>query len=462
MKTNHPALLVEPKSTPAAWPGKRVVEGRTIIQLPSTICDTEHKGPLSRKAGDLFYNNSISGSRTRSVLLMQSVLSNQVTNQGSHRLRLLDAMTASGVRGRRWLNECKAVGELDLQVTFCDIDPLAIEWAASNHRLHPPASSRAEVEFRCQNLFQLLASTEWDWIDIDPFGSPRRFIGPALLAAATGAVMEISATDSAALTGSAPGACLRRYGAKAVTDWLAHDTGLRILLGRLYASAASLGRSMRPLLSIWDSHHLRVSIEMDPPETEPEQQLGWRVKWPSADELAAAQTAGLHPLGPTNPQPSCLLPLDYPLDDEDSRVSGPLWVGPMAAEAVLEGMTEELALEFCAMDSELSEGYFLQLEGEQDSSQIIRESRTSAIRAVRYLADEASLCSSPAVLIAVDDLTACLPIGGPPSPRKVAARLREMGFAAAQARYANPAFRTNADWDAISQAVLEISPPAPT
>ena len=100
------------------------------------------------------------------------------------------------------------------------------------------------------------------WVDIDPFGSPVSFIDSAIQSMARTGVLEISATDSAALTGSSKNPLMRRYGAKVKTDGLAQDSGLRVLLANVARIAAKYDRKIEPLMSIWDSHHLRISIKV--------------------------------------------------------------------------------------------------------------------------------------------------------------------------------------------------------
>ena len=75
-------------------------------------------------------------------------------------------------------------------------------------------------------------------MDIDPFGSPLPFLDTAVQSLARSGVIEVSATDTAALTGSSRGAMLRRYGARVRTDGLAHDSALRVMLANLASSAA--------------------------------------------------------------------------------------------------------------------------------------------------------------------------------------------------------------------------------
>ena len=109
------------------------------------------------------------------------------------------------------------------------------------------------------------------------------FLDLAMQATARKSVISISATDTAALSGSSPGPLRRRYGASVHMDGLKHDSGLRVLLASAARAAARHDRVIRPLLSIWDSHHLRITILVERSKlgaSAMEENLGWRVASP--------------------------------------------------------------------------------------------------------------------------------------------------------------------------------------
>ena len=260
--------------------------------------------------------------------------------------------------------------------------------------------------------------------------------------------MEVSATDSAALTGSSKNALLRRYGARVRTDGLAHDSGLRVLLATVARAAARHERSVEPLMSIWESHHLRVSmcvVRGVEGANQVEDSLGWRIGSPTADEVRLSISAGLQPETSLNSLPMhCFLPLSHPVERSDKRVSGPLWIGPIGQSEAMASLTEERALDICGpiASEEDSVGW---------SERDFEYERRRIARSVRHISDEASVIGSPH-LILVDDLASWLGSGSPPSPSGMVQALCEAGHRAAVAHYGKPAFRTDAPWDAIVSA----------
>ena len=140
--------------------------------------------------------------RTRSVLLMDYMLDDEWFNKP--KIHTIDALCATGSRINRWLTGAQRKGR-KITVTGADLDEEALEYAQQNC---------PGVEFRNEDSRQVLLSSGWQWVGIDPFGSPVPFLDSAMQSSARRAVMEITATDTAALTGSSARACLRRYGAK--------------------------------------------------------------------------------------------------------------------------------------------------------------------------------------------------------------------------------------------------------
>ncbi len=399
-----------------------VREGRTEHRLPpakegrSELQQERHgKGPADRAHRSVFHNPAMANCRTRSVLLMDYMLDSEWLNKPV--IHTLDALCATGSRINRWLTELPNEKAAKLRITGADLDEEALEYAKKNC---------PDVTFIHKDSRQVLLESGWQWIDIDPFGSPLPFLDSAMQSSARRSVMEITATDTAALTGSSANACLRRYGAKISTDGMAHDSAIRLLMATVARAASRHDRCIIPLLSSWDSHHIRVSVKVHrsiQSANQLEDDLGWRVANPTPDELKFATDSGLHPQGETEGQPYCLLPFDYPVRRDDERISGPLWTGPLFDRDVLASMTVERAVELCGDDAE---------------------------RAVRYLVDEAELADVRS-LITTDVLPRYCAVGGPPRLAELVEGLRDAGYKACIAKWGAPAIRTDAPWTIVLQ-----------
>jgi len=440
-------------TSPEGWPGLLHLEGRTNIRLIEEA-ERHALGPRAKKSGVSFYNPAMSGNRTRSVLLFEHILGSGILGSGT--IYALDGLCATGIRARRWINELPAEMASRICATLVDLDPISLSWAIKSHEMYPPEHGNGELVPMVGDLRRVVLDSGRHWVDLDPFGSPVPFLDSAIQSLARSAVIEVSATDSAALTGSSKRPLLRRYGARVRTDCLAHDSGLRVLLAVVARVAARHGRCIAPLLSVWDSHHLRVSVRIRKSlegANSVEENLGWRVHSPSADELLASKAYDLHHGSSELIHPmSCLLPLDYPVNRSDKRISGPMWVRQIGCGEAMASMTEDRALQICGPNEDsVSE----QLGW---SSREIMIARRKIANSVGKISEESGVIDA-SHLVVVDDLASWLGVGAPPSPKKMVELLIDAGYRAGLANYGRPAFRTDAPWDYIGEAAFSLQPP---
>ena len=149
---------------------------------------------------------------------------------------------------RRWRNEVPAEHQRRLRITANDLDSVALDRLTSAHDTHPPATSvdHALEDDRYERpisgsmhngLFVMnndariaLMEAAYQWVDLDPFGSPVNFLDAAVQGLSRVAFLEVTATDTAALTGSSASSQQRSYGAKGIVDSYAHDDAVRVLL----------------------------------------------------------------------------------------------------------------------------------------------------------------------------------------------------------------------------------------
>ncbi|DAC27280.1 MAG TPA: hypothetical protein D7H76_00415, partial [Candidatus Poseidoniales archaeon] len=222
-----------------------------------------------------------------------------------------------------------------------------------------------------------------------------------------------------------------------------HDSGLRVLLASAAKAAARHDRVIRPLLSIWDSHHLRVTILVERSKmgaSAVDANLGWRVASPNDSIVDLAIQAGLLPEHDSGSRPMhVMLPLNaYP--NLNAGVSGPLWTGDIGDPDVMASMSETAAEEICKVG---------------DPEMNLKEVRR-AKRAVKRICDEGKAIHGRHLVI-TDALPSFVGGGDPPSPTKMAETLRGEGFCAEVSRYAEPSFRTDAPWSAVLQAFVSLS-----
>ena len=169
-----------------------------------------------------------------------------------------ELLAATGVRGLRVLHESGGLHRLE----STDAGPAASEVLITNSTRYAAEGAVA----RRWDAREPLERGAFDWVDVDPFGSPLPYLDAAFGAVRDGGLLSVTATDMIVLAGVQAAATRRRYGAEPVRGRLGPESGLRILLRTLAERARRDGRSIRPLLAYARDHYVRgyVLVERTP------------------------------------------------------------------------------------------------------------------------------------------------------------------------------------------------------
>lgn len=216
---------------------KEFREGKAIFKANLSGKD---KGP--GKAKGVFYNPAMKLSRDLHVAFAK---------QFDFRGIMLDGLAASGIRGIRLNLEAK------VNVEFCDSSRIATETIAENLEMNGIKS-----KIYNERVEDLLQDRKYDWIDIDPFGTPAPYLEAALKGLNDGGILGVAATDTAVLCGAKPSICKNRYGAVSMRRVAAKEVGVRILLSRIHNIASEMDKGIEPLLCYSEGHHLRVFVRL--------------------------------------------------------------------------------------------------------------------------------------------------------------------------------------------------------
>ncbi|MEM3736751.1 MAG: tRNA (guanine(10)-N(2))-dimethyltransferase [Candidatus Bathyarchaeia archaeon] len=175
-------------------------------------------------------------------------------------LRVCEPLTGCGVRGLRFASEVKGIREIVIN----DLNPNAAQLAKLNvERLG--FDGLVKVEDKDANLLLSLHAQpgcRFDYIDLDPFGSPAPFLDSAFRALRDGGVVALTATDMAPLCGTHQKACVRRYGAKPLRTEYCHELAVRLLVGFAIRVAASKDQVAEPLFCHYTDHYVRVYLRL--------------------------------------------------------------------------------------------------------------------------------------------------------------------------------------------------------
>ncbi|MGC9310150.1 MAG: hypothetical protein ACP5E4_00320 [Candidatus Aenigmatarchaeota archaeon] len=190
-----------------------------------------------------FYNPEMCFDRSLSEFIIQALQPRKV----------LDGMSASGVRGLRYASVLP-----ESEVVLNELSPDAVRLIKKNLRANRKALGTAKVRVENKNLYKILGEEMFDFIDIDPFGSPVYFLESAARSIRNGGAVALTATDTAALFGTSPDASLRKYGVRSLRCDFSKELGLRILITAAIRKFAEYEIAFTPAFSYCRRHYFRV------------------------------------------------------------------------------------------------------------------------------------------------------------------------------------------------------------
>jgi len=273
-----------------------IQEGKTKIFLSER---KKSRGPKRREAG--FYNPALELDRDLCVLICQYAV-----HLGCK--KFLDALGATGIRGLRIANEVNG----DIEVEINEINPASFKKIERNVKLNG-----LNVKLWNMDARSLCIMHKYDYIDIDPYGSPSPFAFSAFNGLRRKGIVAFTATDKATLCGVYANACRRRYDAIPMRGIGMKEIALRILIGFLVRIAAMNDYAATPIFSYSHDHYFRVYLKMEKGARKSDDALkhigfacwddGWKIK-----------------------------------DFCEKRCAGPLWTGKIFDGELLSFIEEEI------------------------------------------------------------------------------------------------------------------------
>ena len=258
-------------------------------------------------------------------------------------LRLLEALSATGLRSIRYFLEIPCVASIVVN----DFDPTAVQ---SIHRHvafnHLPTTSLIPSHADAKLLMYSHtspASAQFDVIDLDPYGSASEFLDAAVQAVTDGGLLAITCTDKAVLCGAWGEVAYAKYGGYALKGKSCHEGAIRLVLGALQSAAARYRRHIVPLLSLSIDFYVRVFVRVV------ESQLA--VKGTASRTAVVYQCTGceahyIQRMGRVQqgkggqtkhtaaPGPPC--PMQCPECNSPFRVGGPMWADALHEPAFID------------------------------------------------------------------------------------------------------------------------------
>ena len=378
------------------FPTELVVEGMARVLVPKL--DTSTGEPAQRLMADapVFYNPVMAVNRDTAVMAVRAH-----TRGLGREATVCEPMCGSGVRGVRIALEAENVGS----VTMGDLSPTALRLAQANASGN---GVQGKVSLRLLDASLLMSlhgypGGRFDYVDVDPYGSPAPFIGPAVAATKNNGLLAVTATDMAPLCGVKPAACLRKYGGLPLRGDMCHEAAVRLVAGALVRGSAVHEEAATPVFSYYADHYVRVYVRLSRGAGRADAALA------SMGYLKHCPRCLHHETSTDNRRDHC------PACGEEMSVGGPMWMGELAEDAFTGAMAEEA-------------GKLEHLKGSRSAALVDR---------VR-----AEIGFGPGFY----EIDAVCRLAGVPSlsTEEVLRRLREAGFRVARAHYSDRAIKTDA------------------
>ena len=299
-----------------------VREGSASIIVPKI--DRERGEPLDHaiSKAPVFYNPIMKLNRDLAVVAL-----NVHQMRLSKRISACEPMCGTGVRGVRLALE---VPNID-KIVLSDVNPLAIDLAKKNAQING-LSDRIKVRFIEANLLMALHSNlggRFDYVDLDPYGSPVTYIDSALRSCRNNGMLALTATDMAPLCGVNPKACIRKYGGLPLRTEYCHETAVRLLTGVLVRVASRFDVSVTPLFSYAADHYIRIYAKIERGAKKSDYMLkgiGYILHCFNCFERRIETSASL------------MKGTTCEVCGGDMKISGPMWIGELADDVFVTDM----------------------------------------------------------------------------------------------------------------------------
>lgn len=291
----------------------------------------------------------------------------------------LDGMAGLGARGLRVANEIK-----DTLVFANDVNPNSVELARRSAELNGLKNYHVFQKEICAFLSEFSTKSKRATIvDIDPFGSPAKYIECGLRATIHNGMLSVTATDLQVLHGIFSDACKKKYGGIPIKTTYSNEISLRLILGMIISVAARLDLQAVPIFSETNQHYYRVYVRVLH-KSDTRSQIGYIIHCKNCGNRKTTQ----HQFVKCD---ICNLPV---------QVAGPLWIGQLFEKEFVASMIEKLpthvvdkkcqnTLGKCILESDMSPLYYTL----DEIARLLRTSPPSLQKIVEKLKQKCYLAS---------------------------------------------------------------------
>jgi tRNA (guanine26-N2/guanine27-N2)-dimethyltransferase len=221
-----------------------ITEGKVTLVIPK-LSDVPSRGM------PVFYNPIMKENRDIAVALVSAWLKNR-----KKPACIALPLAGTGIRAIRFAKE---IPKKHIKcICINDYSAEAIKLVKKNLKKNA-VTNCIQTSTKDANIF-LLESCGFDYIDIDPFGSPNPFLDASIKRLSRDSILAVTATDTAPLCGTYIKACKRKYNATPLRCPMMHEIGLRILIRKVQIAGLQYDRALSPILSYSKDHYFRLYL----------------------------------------------------------------------------------------------------------------------------------------------------------------------------------------------------------
>lgn len=235
---------------------------KEIIEGDSKIIVDFKKIPSREQK--VFFNPKMELNRTLSILLLKA--------NAQENLQIALPLAGSGIRAIRFLKELpkQMIKHIHINDYSKDASTLIKENLLLNNFSIDKINTSSENINQNEKIsvFNLDAnkflenSFGYDYIDIDPFGSPNFLLTNSIKRISRKGILAVTATDTGALAGSYPKAGMIKYFANTENIPQKHELGLRILARKVILMGMQEEKALIPIFTYHFEHYYRIFFKV--------------------------------------------------------------------------------------------------------------------------------------------------------------------------------------------------------
>ena len=288
-----------------------IVEGNTKLLVPKdALVDSS---PPREPA---FFNPRARISRDFSIIAYSTFLKNFKGPK-----IFLDSLAGIGARSIRVANELNIIENVFVN----DVNPKALEIAQKIAKLNNVTKCSFSENEACRFLSShSRREGRGAIVDIDPFGSPSRYLDCGIRATFHGGLLSVTATDLTVLHGLFPKACKRKYYGTPVKTEYGNEIALRLVLGCINLVAGRLDVMITPLFVQNNMHYYKIYVKILV-KTDTNNNMGYIIHCKKCGNRQVTND------------------VDYTckICNSKAELAGPLWIGNLYNKDFVEGMLVE-------------------------------------------------------------------------------------------------------------------------